>query len=251
MNIITVNSSNIEKEHVCCANSNIKGDTCLASRKAWMKDQFEEGLTFKKMDINGKVFIEYLPAENAWCPIKAPGYLFIKCFWVSGQYKGKGYANELLEECIKDAKKQGKQGLVILSSTVKKPFLSDPKYLKYKGFMVSDTAKPYFELLYLPFEASAPKPEFLDCCKEGRLLEEGFVLYYSDQCPYSEKYSQLIAEAAKEEGTEVKLIKYTNKYQAQAAASPFTTYSLFYQGNFITNEIQSVPKFLKLMKGLQ
>lgn len=251
MNIITVNSSNIEKEHVCCANSNVKGDTCLASRKAWMQSQFEEGLTFKKMDINGKVFIEYLPAENAWCPIKAPGYLFIKCFWVSGQYKGKGYANELLEECIKDAKEQGKQGLVILSSAVKKPFLSDPKYLKYKGFMVCDTAKPYFELLYLPFEASAPKPEFLDCCKEGHILEEGFVLYYSDQCPYSEKYSQLIAEAAKEEGTEVTLIKYTDKHLAQAAASPFTTYSLFYQGNFVTNEILSVPKFLKLMKGLQ
>jgi predicted GNAT family acetyltransferase len=215
-----------------------------------MQKQFEYGLTFKKMDVNGKVFIEYIPAEYAWCPIQAPGYLFIKCFWVSGQYKGKGYANELLEECIKDAKEQGKSGLVVLSSTVKKPFLSDPKYLKHKGFIVCDTAKPYFELLYLPFAADAPKPIFLDCCKEGVLPEEGLVLCYSDQCPYSEEYALYIASAAKEKDVKLKLIKYTDHSQAQAASSPFTTYTLYNNGQFVTNEIQSVPKFLKLLEAL-
>jgi hypothetical protein len=245
MGIITVDSSNIDKEHVCCANSDKKGDTCLASRKNWMRNQFQDGLTFKKLDVKGKVFIEYMPAENAWCPIEAPGYLFIKCFWVSGQYKGKGYANALLQECIMDANAQGKLGLVILSAPKKMPFLSDPKYLRYKGFMVCDTAQPHFELLYLPFSKSSPKPVFKTCCKQGIIEEDGFVLYYSDQCPYAEKYANQIAATMSIE-KKVRLQKYNSKEEAQNAPSPFTIYSLFRNGKFVTNEILTVSKFLKL-----
>lgn len=245
MDIINVNLSNINQEHVCCAISEKKGETCLALRKEWMKRQFEQGLTFKKLNVNGKVFIEYLPAETAWCPITAPNYLFIKCFWVSGQYKGKGYANALLEECIQDAKEQGKHGLVILTSTKKMPFLSDPKYLKHKGFVTCDTAFPHFELLYLPLMETAVKPSFQPCCKQGIIPDEGFVLYYSDQCPYSEKYSNLVANAAKENNKPFKLVKYTSMEQAQAAPSPFTIYSLFHNGTFVTNEILTVNKFLE------
>jgi predicted GNAT family acetyltransferase len=251
MEIIQVDRSNIEREHVCCANSDKRGDSCLANRKAWMKSQFDTGLTFKKLNVNGKVFIEYMPAENAWCPIEAPGFLFIKCFWVSGQFKGKGYANALLEACIADAKSQNKQGLVILSSPKKLPFLSDPKYLKYKGFLVCDKAKPHFELLYLPFTETASKPSFKPCCKEGSIEASGYVLYYSDQCPYAEKYSMLVAQAAKEQGKEVKLIKFSSSEEARNAPSPFTTYSLFHNRAFVTNEILSVPKFIKLLKGTQ
>ncbi|MDF2943868.1 MAG: acetyltransferase [Herbinix sp.] len=246
MDIITVNPSNIDNEHVCCATSDKKGDNGLTRRKAWMKSQFSDGLIFKKLNVNGKVFIEYLPAENAWSPIEAPGYLFIKCFWVSGQFKGKGYANALLSECIDDAISQGKLGLVILSSPKKMPFLSDPKYLKHKGFTVCDTALPHFELLYLPLVDNAPKPIFKSCCKQGNINEDGFVLYYSDQCPYAEKYSSLISDAARDKGKMIKLIKYQSKEHAQSAPTPFTIYSLFHNGKFITNEILSVAKFLKL-----
>jgi hypothetical protein len=78
MELITVDASNIDREHICCSISEKKGEHCLVNRKNWMKEQFQEGLTFKKLNINGKVFIEYLPAENAWCPIDAPGYVFIR-----------------------------------------------------------------------------------------------------------------------------------------------------------------------------
>jgi hypothetical protein len=251
MEILTVNSSNIEKEHVCCAISEKKGESCLACRKAWMKGQFDEGLIFKKLNVNGKVFIEYQPAENAWIPVDAPGYLFIKCFWVSGQYKGHGYADTLLAECIKEAQNSGKLGLVILSSGKKMPFLSDPGYLKHKGFLSCDTALPYFELLYLPLSEKPQKPQLKECCKKASIDEQGFVLYYSDQCPYSEKYALLISEAARKQGETIQLIKYLSKQEAQNAPSPFTIYSLFYNGSFVTNEILSVPKFIKLMGTLK
>ena len=37
------------------------------------------------------------------------------------------------------------EGLVILSSKKKKEFLSDPKYMKHKGFETVDTAQRYFD----------------------------------------------------------------------------------------------------------
>ena len=36
--------------------------------------------------------------------------MYIDCFWIAGQLKGNGYANLLLEECIRDSKEKGKKG---------------------------------------------------------------------------------------------------------------------------------------------
>jgi len=248
MNIINVDVSNIDKEHICCAISDKKGETCVSSKKEWMKKQFKEGLVFKKLDARGKVFIEFIPAENAWCPIEAEGYIFINCFWVSGQFKGQGYANKLLEECINNAKVQNKNGLVILSSVKKMPFLSDPKYLKYKGFKICDTAEPYYELLYLPFQQNELKPKFKDCCKNALIEDKGMVLYYTNQCPHTDKYAPLIAEIARTKGQSITLIKIESKEQAQNAPAPFTTYSFFHNGKFVTNEIFSESKFAKYIE---
>ena len=110
MNYIRITKENIDKEHICCAMS---GKQSIA-KKEWMKQRFEEGLVFYRSEERGKCFIEYIPAENAWVPIAANGYLYINCLWVSGSMKGHGYSNDLLEECIHDAKAQGKKGICIL-----------------------------------------------------------------------------------------------------------------------------------------
>ena len=110
------------------------------SKKNWLKDRLDEGLVFLKGNVRGKCFIEYIPTEYAWAPIEAAGYMYIDCLWVSGQFKGHGYSNLLLDACIKDGKEKGKKGLVILSSRKKMGFLSDPKYMGYKGFQTADTA---------------------------------------------------------------------------------------------------------------
>ena len=56
------------------------------------------------------------------------------------------------------------------------PYLSDPKFLGYKGFIRADSAEPYFELFYLPFEADVPKPQFKEQVRQPRTEENGFVL---------------------------------------------------------------------------
>lgn len=247
MGLLTVNMENIEKEHICCAIADKKGETCVSSKKAWLKERFADGLVFRKLNERGKVFIEYIPAEKAWYPIEAPNYLHINCFWVSGKFKGQGYANQLLESCIEDAKERNMDGITVLSSGKKMPFLSDPKYLKYKGFLTADTAAPYFELLYLPLKENSPVPKFKECAKKGEIEEQGMVLYYTNQCPHTDKYAPLLQKIASQHGAEFKLCKIETTQQAQNAPSPFTTYSFFNKGKFVTNEILSEAKFIKYL----
>lgn len=246
MNIVSVTKDNLEQEHICCAISNNQ-DCQVISKKAWLRERFEDGLVFLKGDVRGKCFIEYIPAEKAWSPIKAEGYMFIDCLWVSGQFKGQGYSNLLLGECIKDSKEKGKQGLVLLSSKKKMPYISDPKYLRYKGFQVADTAEPYYELLYLPFDEHAEKPAFQPQVKTPRTTEQGYVLYYTNQCPFTAKYVPMIETIAKSKNVPFHAIRFETAAEAKKAPAPFTTYSLFYDGAFVTNEILSDKKFEKMI----
>ena len=172
MNYIRLSPENLESEHICCAISNAK-DPQVIAKKQWLAERLGEGLIFLKADARGKCFIEYIPAENAWAPIDAPGYMFIDCLWVSGSFKGHGYSNDLLNECIRDSREKGKSGLCILSSAKKRGFLADPKYLKYKGFIKADSAEPYFELMYLPFDPSVPAPRLRERQKALRLTAAG------------------------------------------------------------------------------
>ena len=246
MNIIAVTNENLEQEHICCAISNNK-DVQVSSKKSWLAKRFADGLVFKKCDVRGKCFIEYVPAEKAWCPIEADGYMFIDCLWVSGQFKGHGYSNLLLDECIKDSKEAGKHGICVLSSKKKLPFLSDQKHLIYKGFTACDTAEPYYELMYLPFNAEAHKPRFRASVKKPHTDERGFVLYYAHQCPFTAKYVPLIENIAKTKSVSFKAIRFETTEEAQNAPAPFTTYSLFYNGELVTHEILSDKKFEKLL----
>ena len=208
---------------------------------------FDEGLVFLKSAERGKCFIEYVPAENAWNPIDAKGYMYIDCLWVSGSFKGHGYSNDLLKECIKDSKEKGKKGLCVLSSAKKKPFLSDPKFLKYKGFEVCDEADNGIQLWYLPFDKKADKPQFKECARHPHVKEKGYVLYYTSQCPFNGKYVPILEETAKKEKVDFKAIQIKNKKEAQNAPTLITTYALFCDGEYLTNEQMNDKRFLKLI----
>lgn len=249
MEVITLTQENLETEHICCAISDNK-DCQVMAKKSWLAKRFSEGLVFKKMNVRGKCFIEYIPVENAWVPVQAPDYMYINCLWVSGKFKGQGYSNLLLEDCIADSKEKGKKGLVILSSKKKMPFLSDPGYLRHKGFQTADYAEPYYELLYLPFEEGETKPEFAQSVKKGTSAKEGFELYYSHQCPYTAKYVPQIEAVAKNRGVSFASHRFESAKEAKECPAPFTTYSLFYNGKFLTNEILSDKKFEKILSDL-
>ena len=246
MDYIRITDDNIEKEHICCAMSGKQG----VIKKEWLKQRFKEGLVFCRSTERGKCFIEYIPAENAWVPIQADGYFYIDCLWVSGSLKGHGYSNDLLGECIRAAKEQGRKGLCILSSGGRKrEFLSDPKYLAYKGFAVADTSECGINLMYLPLAQDAEPPRFKACAKHPAVEESGFVLYYTDQCPFTYYWVSRVEEAARAYHVPLKVIHVTSREQAQSVPAPVTTYALFKDGSVVPagEGDGSVPSILKTL----
>lgn len=244
MEYIRLTKENLEKEHICCAISNNK-DAQVVSKKAWLAERFDEGLVFLRSTERGKCFIEYIPAENAWVPIIAEDYMYINCLWVSGSMKGHGYSSDLLDACISDSRQKGRKGICILSSSKKKPFLADPKFLKHKGFTVADESDNGIQLWHLPLEEGAVSPCFKDCAKHPHTDEPGYVLYYTSQCPFNAKYVPVLEETAAEHGIAFKAIRLESREEAQNAPTPVTTYAFFCDGEYVTNEQMNDKRFLK------
>ncbi len=246
MNFIELNKNNIKDEHICCAFSDKKCAEGYELKKKWLSAQFVNNYVFKKLDARAKVFIEYVDAEFAWAPIEAPNYKFIDCFWVSGQYKGKGYAKSLIQDCINDSK--DKSGIVAISSSKKQPFLSDRKFFEKQGFKLVDSSEPYFELWALKFDENALDPQIKDCAKSGICdVDDGLAVYYSDACPFTDYYvNKELADVAKKHGFRLTVKKIDNIEKAQNHFVPFTIFSLFKDSKFVTQQIQSANSFEKL-----
>jgi len=244
--IISLNNQNIYNEHICCAIGNDKKNCERANiKKTWLKERFKDGHTFKKVDVRGKVFIEYVPIENAWFPIIAKDYTFIQCFWISGQYKGQGLSKILLEECEKDS--IGKKGLIAISSPKKLPFMTDKSFYLKQGFEVCDTSYPYFELLVKKFDKKAENPCFTEKVK-SRISDKknGLVFYYSDACPFT-NHHEIMVEVAKQRSIPYEVIKIETLQQAKDLPVAFSIFSVFLNGIFITHELMVEKKFNALL----
>lgn len=245
--LITLNEWNLDTEHICCAFTNKNCAEGYQAKKNWLKGQFKDGYTFKKFNIRGKVFIEYVPAEKGWVPIDAPNYMLINCFWVSGKYKGQGLGTRLYEACLEDAR--DKDGLVVVTAKKKQPFMSEKKFFNKKGFQLCDTALPYFELWYYPFHADAVVPTFKTIAKQGICdVPQGLSVYYTNACPFTEYYANIeLVEAAKKRGIPIQIHRLATKEQAQNHFVPHTIYSVFYNGQFVTQQMlteKSIDKYI-------
>lgn len=249
---ITLTKENIDTEHICCAFSDIKCREGYELKKAWLKQEFGNGYVFRRLDARAKVFIEYVPAEKAWIPVDAPGYLMVNCFWVSGQYKGKGHAKALLQSAIDEARSQGRNGLVTVAGTKKFHFMSDTQWLLRQGFETVETLPDGFSLLALKINPSAPAPSFKMCAKSGECeVKEGLVVYYTNRCPFTEYHVHTsLAKVTEKKGLPLKIIKLETLEQAQAAPTPATIFSLFYNGKFVTTDLSACidTRFDKIVK---
>ncbi len=250
MSILAITADNIEQEHICCAIGNDKENKARAqTKKEWLKKQFNDGLVFKRLDERGKVFIEYMPIEKVWKPIIGANMMAINCLWVSGQFKGKGYSRQLLEECIKDARKLKMDGIAVVTSAKVKPFLTDKRFYLKNGFVVVDTAAPYFELLFLKFTDSASAPRFSANAKKAECEnKKGFTFIYSNQCVFMEEYVALLNSVAMGLGFPCSTIKLETCKNAQKHGSPFGTLGIYHNGAFLTHELMTEEKFKKLIQ---
>lgn len=249
---ITLNKENIDKEHICCAFSDKKCSEGYELKKQWLNKEFENGYVFRRLDTRAKVFIEYVPAEQAWAPVTAPNYLMINCFWVSGQHKGSGHGYNLLQSVIEDAKKQKKSGIVTIVGSKKFHFMGDTKWFLKHGFEEVDRLPNGFSLLTLKLDKEEANPFFNDYTKTACLQHnEGIVVYYSNRCPYTEYYvNGMLRVLAEENNIPLRVIKFESREQAQSSPTPATIFSLFWNGKFITTDIGvcSESKFRKMQE---
>ncbi|MFC1849017.1 GNAT family N-acetyltransferase [candidate division CSSED10-310 bacterium] len=248
LEIITLNGQNIDHEHICCAIGSDKKNTARAQlKKEWLKQRFPEGHTFKKFNVRGKVFIEYVPAEYAWFPITAPGYVFIQCFWVSGRFKGQGLGMKLLAECERDCRTRN--GLVAITSPKKRPFITDKKFLTKFEFQVCDKAEPFFELMVKKFKRNAPAPYFSEKAKQPALPgKKGLTFFYADLCPFNADFVEVMIKTGRKYNIPCEKIKIESLQQAKESPSPWGIFSVFYDDEFLTYEVMTEKKFDNLLQ---
>jgi hypothetical protein len=79
--------------------------------------------------------------------------------------------------------------------------------------------------------------------------EQGYVLFYTNQCPFNAKYVPIVEQAAADRGIPVKSIHIESREAAQNAPTPITTYAPFHDGAYLTNEQMNEKKFVKLVFG--
>lgn len=217
-----------------------------------MKERFEDGLVFKRLDERGKVFIEYMPVEKVWKPITGENYMVINCLWVSGKFKGQGLSVKLLEECINDAKQKNMQGIAVVTSSKVKPFLTDRKFYAKHGFKTVDTAPPYFELMIYKLKEEGEDPQFNANAKQGCCAnKKGFTFIYANQCPFVEEYIGKLAGILDGKKIYYEVKKLGSCAEAQQLGSPFGTLGIYYNGKFLTHELMTEKKFMSLVDKIQ
>ena len=107
------------------------------------------------------------------------------------------------------------------------------------------------QLWYLPFEKKTEPPVFKKCAKHPHINERGYVLYYTNQCPFNAKYVPILEETAQKNGIPFKAVKIESRKDAQNVPTPITTYALFCDGEYVTNEQMNDKRFIKLLDGME
>jgi ribosomal protein S18 acetylase RimI-like enzyme len=247
MAFIKLNHNNIDSEHLCCAISERKCKSGTEAKREMIRSKLNRGYIFNKLDVKGKVFADYCPINISLLPVHADGYMAINCFWVSGQHTHKGYARALMEQCFEDC--QTSNGIIVVSSDKKRPFLSDKQFFRRFGFTVCDTAPPYFELLVYKNRPDAADPRFFQSVKLGTpAIQQGIMIYYSNQCPYTEYHTNIsFKQIAEEYGVAFQSQRLVSRKDIQHLPTAQNIYSVFLDGKFITHEIMSVKKIHHLL----
>ena len=218
----------------------------------WFREYFPRGLRIKTLvspEKGSQGMIEYIPGEFAHRPVKADNYLFIHCLFVGyrREFKGHGYGSFLIEDCIEDAREQGKDGVAVM--TRKGSFMANKDIFLKNGFTMVDKRRPDFELLAYPFGADSPRPAFLDVSADA--YRDGLYILRSPQCPYTEKNVMAMLETAREMGLEPTLVELEGHEDARRNPSPFGSFALIYKGEVLSHHPVSNTRFKNIMGKLK
>ena len=243
---LSLTPENLAGEHLCCIIRTKKLHPGVEAKRRWLAARLEEGHVFRKLNEKATVFIEYAPLETAWVPIEGENFIYIYCLWACGPYKGKGYGRALMEDCIADARKNGKAGLCMLGAAKQKAWLSDQAFAKKFGFKTVDTAPGGYQLLALSFDGTLPR--FAPNAKSMKVESQALTIYYSAQCPYTWQSIEMVRRYCEENVVPVQLLPVDSLAQAKQLPCVFDNWAVFYKGGFETVNLLDVAALKRILK---
>ena len=246
--IIDLTPENIA-DYGVCGYKDMNKHLELRRKIDWFKEYYPKGLRIKIIISKTGSYqgmLEYIPGRYAHRPVDADGYMFIHCIFVGfkNEFKRRGYASSLIDECIEDARKSNMHGVAVV--TRKGPFMAGKDIFLKKGFNLVDEVKPDFELLALKFNQEAKSPKFKDMSQEN--YPKGLTIMRSPQCPYSVKNVDAIIETAKKMNIKANLIELKDSDSAKLTPCAFGTFSIIFNGEIISHHPISNTRFKNIMK---
>lgn len=246
LEIISVTPENVDTYGLFCVKS--KKNPGYAKKLDWFLNEYPKGLRLKilqNQDGRQLGFIEYTPAEQAWRPVEAPNHLFIHCMYIyKKDDKGKGYGSLLIEDCIADARRQGRAGVVVTAS--EGPWISGKGVFLKNGFELVDQ-RGSFELLRFPLSDS-PEPVRLPDWEARQAYYLGWQLLYANQCPWHQKCAEELLGYAMEADIPLHVEEVTTSADARSGPSPFGAFALAREGELLEYHYISKTRFKNILK---
>lgn len=221
----------------------------FAGKNKWLADRFEEGLKYIKMTEDGKAagFIEYAPIQHSSRVVLGDDYLVIHCLWV--QNTGKGYATQLIRECLRDAEEQGKAGVIVVANEETSWTPGKAVFLR-NGFEKVGEAPHGFELLAFRI-GEGSVPYFPNNWEERASSYRRLTIFTSPQCPFVEVAKANMLEAAGQLGLEADVVVLDDRDKLLALSpTPYGIYGVVYKGRLVAYHrltVHSAKKRLKAM----
>jgi len=185
-------------------------DACGRRRAEWFKKMRKEGFHIKVAFLDGKPvgLIYVTPIEvSPWGPI-GKDLMVIPCLFVLNKNNGLGIGKTLIAEAEKEAKRQGRKGVVTIAYYHDFWFMP-AKFFEGCGYKNINRRKTEV-LFWKVFDTTASVPKFLEPKYSYEPVEGKVVidLFHNTFCQTSNMESQRVREVACEFGDRVILNEY-------------------------------------------
>jgi hypothetical protein len=249
--IVDITPGNIA-DYGVCGYKDLHKHLELRKKIDWFNKYYPLGLRIKAVVSKSGGYqgmLEYIPGKYAHRPVDADGYLFIHCIFVGfkKEFKGRGFASALLDECIGEAKRANMLGVAVV--TRKGPFMAHNEIFLKKGFKTVDRAAPDFELLAIKFNPSSENPRFKP--QMDTILKKygsGLTILRSPQCPYTEKNVNSILDSAENRfKLKTHLVDLNEYSEVQNSPCSFGTFCILHNGEIISHHPISSTRFENIM----
>ncbi|MGD6893501.1 N-acetyltransferase family protein [Bacillus infantis] len=225
------------------------GSSGYQNKNLWLTERFTEGLKYLKVLENGRQagFIEYTPIEFSSRAVYGENYLVIHCLWV--HVTGKGYASQLIERCLEDARKQQKAGVIVITNPDTSWTPSADIFIKH-GFVEKGRAPYGFELMVYKF-GDDPDPYFPGDWKKRLEPFEELTILRMPQCPFVEIAADNLTAAAEKLGLRANIIELTSREELlRLSPTPYGIYGAVFNKRLISYHRLTVHSAVKRLKAL-